>query len=497
MVLLPPPVTLITETDSETESNRKPAHSTANKTTNKRKHSLPVKSLIKLDSSPRQKQCIIDDYYGPDSWYNTPVPKNRFASLTIQEIDILSNALNDETPSTMSIAPLHNDEYLELQASLQTNTSLEISALSINIADTLLDQERMNKGTAEPKAKRSKTTILHRTIYDEIARKIETLTAKPCAFLLVVLIDKALQHHRSEKAPVITYVIDHEEDKPLGKPEVEVKDENVIPPSPMPKRTGPTSIFSAPKPLETDQKPPAQAHTYAWNQLPLTPQNKHIHGNSFLKTIPTVFHFASAAMQLTCTYNENPQATLVAALHLLGTALPAETLTAMFKTNFTSSDKTIDSLFKEHQVNSHFSFTDYATACADKNLDPGYNTLFRGHSGPNFGGDKGFSNTYPILCQMEIEAPKAVNQKRTYQWTLFFPHMNTIVTCHDFPTKTKVLQHAWVLGRETIDYLKETNNARSDRRLAKLIFPHKSDNATDLKLISAVFLTANSKDIQL
>jgi hypothetical protein len=141
--------------------------------------------------------------------------------------------------------------------------------------------------------------------------------------------------------------------------------------------------------------------------------NTHPHSqrDAFLKTIATEYPGATTNITLTCTYGNNPQATLTAALHILGTTLPADVLQPMFQYNLTKSGKTLAAVLKEHNADKYFHFDDYNAAVADKNLAPGLEALFLGHSGPNLGSATGFNNSHPILCQMDCKAPKSTNQR--------------------------------------------------------------------------------------
>jgi hypothetical protein len=167
----------------------------------------------------------------------------------------------------------------------------------------------------------------------------------------------------------------------------------------------------------------------------------------------------------------------------------------MFQDNHTGSGSTLTAILKENDANKYFWFEDYNTAVANKNLTPGLNALFLGHSGPNFGKSDDYTETFNgshlILCQIDCEAPKTTNQRRTSQWALFFPHMNTVMTCQDCIDNGKT-KHAWVLGTELLDFFKVNNQSRIDRRFGKILFPHKADNTTDVKINSAVFITAKS-----
>jgi hypothetical protein len=60
-----------------------------------------------------------------------------------------------------------------------------------------------------------------------------------------------------------------------------------------------------------------------------------------------------------------------------------------------------------------------------------------------------------------------------------------IMACHDYIDSGKT-KHTWVFGTEVIDFFKNGNQSRIDRRLEIILFPHKADNATDVKLNSAV-----------
>jgi hypothetical protein len=172
----------------------------------------------------------------------------------------------------------------------------------------------------------------------------------------------------------------------------------------------------------------------------------------------------------------------------------------MFHDNHTASGSTLTAILKENDANKYFRFEDYNTAVANKNLTPGLNALFLGHSGPNFGksdeNTETFNGSHLILCHIGCEAPKTTNQHRTSRLALFFPHMNTVMTCHDCIGNGKT-KHAWVLGTELLDFFKVKNQSRIDLRFGKILFPYKADNATDVKLNSAVFITAKSRNLNL
>jgi hypothetical protein len=139
-----------------------------------------------------------------------------------------------------------------------------------------------------------------------------------------------------------------------------------------------------------------------WFPKPTTRLNIHIHDASFLTTIATEYAGASTDITLTCTYNNNPHATLTAALSILGTTLPTEVLQKMFHDDHTESGSTLAAILKENDADKYSRFEDYNAAVADKNLTPGLNALFLGHSGSNFGNTdrntNSFNNSHIILC---------------------------------------------------------------------------------------------------
>jgi hypothetical protein len=199
-------------------------------------------------------------------------------------------------------------------------------------------------------------------------------------------------------------------------------------------------------------------------------------------------------------YDDNPQTTITAALNILGIAIPTEALQTMFKNDHTASGSTLAAILKENDADKYLRFEDYGTAVANKNLTHGLNALFLGHLGPNFRKNdtntEMFNGSHIILCQIDCKAHKTAHHKRTSQWALFSPHMNTVMTCHNTTNKGNT-KHAWVLGTELIEFFKNNNHSRIDRRFGKILFPHKSDNATDIRLSSAVFITAKSRNLNL
>jgi hypothetical protein len=171
MVLKPASSTLITETDSETETIPKPWSAHTDKPVHKRKPTPPIQTLFPLDNTPRKKKCIIHDFYGPNSWYNTLATTHNYQSLTTKESQTVSLALNNSLSIAMSFNPLHDNAYVELSTGLLASTSLPISTTTLALADTLLDRAQTVQSADEPTAERQKLQIIHHSKYREIEAK--------------------------------------------------------------------------------------------------------------------------------------------------------------------------------------------------------------------------------------------------------------------------------------------------------------------------------------
>jgi hypothetical protein len=284
---------------------------------------------------------------------------------------------------------------------------------------------------------------------------------------------------------------------PTHPPPVPTHD-GLIPQSPLIKEENTTANASTAS--KQSAKPSTTSRTYTWSRKPTYRLNTHIPDVPFLTTVITQYHATTPNISLTCAYVDNPQTTITAALSILGTAIPTEALQTMFKNDHTASGSTLTAILKENDADKYLRFEDYGTAVANKNLTHGLNALFLGHSGPNFGKNdtntETFNGSHIILCQIDCEAPKTAHQKRTSQWALFFPHMNTVMTCHNYSDKGNT-KHAWVLGTELIEFFKANNHSRIDWRFGKILFPHKANNATDVRLSSAVFIKAKSRNLTL
>jgi hypothetical protein len=204
MVLEPPSSTLITETDSEMETTPKPCPTQPSVPVYKRKLTPAIQTPFPIDNTPRKKQCIIHDFYGPNSWYNTPAITHNSQSLATKESQSLSLALNNSLSTTMKFDPLLNDEYLEIATALLASTSLVISTTALEIVDTFLDKAQTLQCTlqsaAEPTAKWQKLQVLNHAKYQAISQCLrDTVVTFKHGSQILVIIDSILKAHRAQK----------------------------------------------------------------------------------------------------------------------------------------------------------------------------------------------------------------------------------------------------------------------------------------------------------
>jgi hypothetical protein len=502
----PPACTTILDTNNETDKSTVTPTVPTPHPRPKRKPDTPSQQKAVTNTHPKQKQCVLQEFYNPQSWYNTPPFSQNPTLHTFKASPSSLKTLDQSTMAALRLkvlgfSTLTNDEYVELAATINKQMKLTITDAILDVADYQLAHERSLRNeppTSEPKAKRLKNEILDSSKYSELALAVTaqyktTVSTKDIAFM-----DLTLQNHRSHamalsllKAPIIDITGDTPPTVPIFPPSGKrhaigttatitptqvqnVKEENTTVPT-----AARRSLF-----LKTQ--------TFTWQALPTTERDHCITTASFLKTIPTVYPLAERPLLLSCEYEQNPRFTLEALLTIIGTSVPTEFLDKMFSRDHTLRTNTINSIFKQNNADQHFQFMDYATAVVNRNLTSGMTQLFTGESGDNFSGPHGFTTDTPILCQMEMAAPDRSTNRKSYQWMLFFPRMNLVATCHNYNDK-----HAWTLGKETIEALLQKDDSFINTRLGKLAFPHKQDNVRSLKFISAVFVAPKNSNFDL
>jgi hypothetical protein len=101
MVLGPPSVTLITETDSDTETTPKPCPAQPGILVYQQKLTPASQTPFPINNTPQKKQYIIHDLYGPNSWYNTPATTPSSQNYSTKDSQSLAMALNNSMSTTM------------------------------------------------------------------------------------------------------------------------------------------------------------------------------------------------------------------------------------------------------------------------------------------------------------------------------------------------------------------------------------------------------------
>jgi hypothetical protein len=148
----------------------------------------------------------------------------------------------------------------------------------------------------------------YQTLAYKLREQVVTCTHKS---LILITFDSTLKAFRAQERAMAV---------PVG----------LIPPSPLIKEEQPPTTTYAATTDKSSTKPPATKKTYHWSSKPTYRLNVHIHDEPFLTTVITQYPGTSPNILLTCTYDDNPQATLTAVLSILGTTLPTEVLQTMF-----------------------------------------------------------------------------------------------------------------------------------------------------------------------
>jgi hypothetical protein len=257
---------------------------------------------------------------------------------------------------------------------------------------------------------------------------------------MLVTMDQVLKVFRAQQhADTAVEIDDSYPPNPTHPPPVTTHD-GLIPPSPVIKEE--TTTATASTSTKQSAKPSATSRNYTWSRKPTSRLNTPITDAPFLTTVTTQYPAATPNILLTCAYDDNPRKTITAALNILGIAIPMEAFQTMFKNDHTISGSTLTAILKENDTSSREQKPHFRPQCT-----------FLGHSGPNFGQNdtntEMFKGSHNILCQIDCEAHKAANHRRTSHLALFSPHMNTVMTCHNTSDKGKI-KHAWVLGTELI-----------------------------------------------
>jgi hypothetical protein len=263
---------------------------------------------------------------------------------------------------------------------------------------------------------------------------------------MLVTIDQTLKVFRAQQRADTAVDVDAINQTTTTHPPPATTHEGLIPQSPLIKEEKATTTANASTTGTKSTKPSATPRTYTWSRKPTVRLNVHIPDEPFLTTVITQYHATTPNIPLSCAYDDNPQTTITAALSILGTATPTEALQTMLNNNHTASGSTLTAILMENDADKYLRFEDYSTAVANKNLTPGLNALFLGHSGPNFGKNdtnaETFNGSHIILCQIDCEAPKTAHETDFPVGSVFPPHEHR----NDMPQLQRQGKHQTRLG---------------------------------------------------
>jgi hypothetical protein len=180
-------------------------------------------------SSTIQKQCFLQEFYNPQSWYNTPAFSQTPSFHTFKPSTLSPHPLEPSTMAALRMkvrgfAILTNNEYVELAATINKQLQINISNVNLEVVDYQFASARNARGTNstnKPKPKRPKNEVLDNSIYAELS----TVFNKNCRSNIsrkdIAFMDITLQNHRAVNMatqlmnnPVVDITGDHQKSGP-------------------------------------------------------------------------------------------------------------------------------------------------------------------------------------------------------------------------------------------------------------------------------------------
>ena len=484
---------------------------TPNKNTQlKRKQILPNKQGNVTATPTTLKQQVLGNYYDHLEWYNSPIYHHNSVldQLTndinaYQSAHIQSSPLQTLTMANTPTSPtiLTNDDLLLIAAKVSSQTGLDLDSTTISSIFFKLQQYRA--GTASPnehKRQKLHDSIITAPDYVTIANALQAfLGTSGVTGEVITIVDLNIQNFSQENRIVHVqthltrfnqaYANSAHARTPISdRSETEANHHRNFHDSFTPKmlygeKNQDYSNSSADEVTvvePTDVKPAA---TYVVSVFPTTKLNKSITNASFVATAAA--HFPQPTLiptDIICTFEANPRATFEVAMKLLDCEVPKVKLQTMFNKDYTIKTPSIHSVLEMNNMGKHFQFQNYKSTVAANGKTQGIFPLLLGASGENFTGEKQLPTEHPILCQVTMKAKQREEEQVKAQWMLFFPTMNTIVTCGN------VRKQVWVIGEETLKAINDKDSDTATRRVGKMIFPKYDDRVKDIQLVSAVFL---------
>jgi hypothetical protein len=139
-------------------------------------------------SSTIQKQCVLQEVYNPQSWYNTPAFSQTPSLHTFKPSTLSLHPLNPSTMAALRMkvkgfAILTNNEYVELAATINKQLQLDISDFNLEVVDYQFasDQRQNDQRTkysitpSTPSSRQRSTKSTRATSYAKISRSWTSL----------------------------------------------------------------------------------------------------------------------------------------------------------------------------------------------------------------------------------------------------------------------------------------------------------------------------------
>jgi hypothetical protein len=180
-------------------------------------------------SSTIQKQCVLHEFYNPQSWYNTPAFSHTPSFHTFKPSTLSPHPLDPSTMAALRMkvrgfAILTNDKYVELAVTINKQLQLNISDVNLEVVNYQFAASRDAQGTNstnEPKPKRPKNEVLDNSIYAELSTAFNATYRSNISRKDIAFMDITLQNHRAVNMvtqlmnnPVVNITGDHQKSGP-------------------------------------------------------------------------------------------------------------------------------------------------------------------------------------------------------------------------------------------------------------------------------------------
>jgi hypothetical protein len=501
-----------TPTDQTITVLAQPKTVTPNKTTKlKRKQILPTNqdNVNVTTTHTKLNQQLLGNYYDHLKWYNSPIyHHNSVLDQLANDIEAYQSTKSQSSPFqtlTMANTPtnptiLTHDDYLIVASQVSRQTGIIMDSTAIASINYRLQQYRSgNTSPNDHKRQKLQNSVITANDYIQIASDLQAyLGMGGITGEIITIVDLNIRNfsqvNRIVHVQTLLTRYKGEVNNPSQTPISQTRSEtaalhdrnfhnNTLPPKQLFEKHEETQGNDDDEVQHVEQSDLKPAAIYVVSIYPKTKFNRSITNTSFVTTAAA--HFPQPTViptDLICTFEENPRATFEVAMKLLDCEVPKLKLQTMFNKDYTIKTTPIHSVLEMNKMGEHFQFRNYKTSVAANGKTQGIFQLLLGASGDNFTGENPLPTEHPILCQVTMKAKQKEEEKVNAQWMLFFPTMNTIVTCGNEQ------KQVWAIGKDTHKAIKAKDWDTSTRRVGKMIFPKCDDRVKDIQLLSAVFI---------